>query len=83
MTRAVCFPGLAEETMNVRQSAALLWRRILTVDPDAIFRAEAQRLLSANHGFPLTVFRRNSGRGLRGLDLRPISRISAGGCRLE
>jgi len=32
----------------VRNNAALLWRRILTADPDAIFGAEVSRLMNRN-----------------------------------
>ncbi len=34
--------------MDLRHSAALLWRRILTTDPEAIFGAEALRLMNRN-----------------------------------
>lgn len=34
--------------MDLRQSASLLWRRILTADPDVIFGAEAARLMNRN-----------------------------------
>lgn len=37
----------------MRTNAALLWRRILTADPDAIFGAEASRLMNRNWADPL------------------------------
>lgn len=50
----------------VRTEAALLWRRILTADPDAIFGTEASRLMNRDSGAD-----RSPQPGYMGLRYRP------------